>query len=151
MKRLMLGLVIATQALACTSGLHIDAPDGFAELEEQVRYTYRATNAKGVVLGVRREDNEPQADLAFWSGALDAHLRRRGYEAISARDVATKDGVEGRQIRYERKHQGRQHHYWVTVFVTPDQVVTVEAGGDEAFFEDEKKAIQNTIESLELG
>ncbi len=151
MKRFIVSLVIATQALSCTPGLRVDAPDGFAELEEQERYDYRATNAEGVVLGVRRKDNDPQGDLAFWSGALDAHLRRGGYEAIEAHDVTSKDGIKGRQVRYHRQHQGRQHHYWVTVFVTTDKVVTVEAGGDQAFFADQEKAIQRAIKGLELG
>jgi len=151
MKRLILGLVITAQALACTPNIRIDAPDGFAELEEQERYDYRATNAEGVVLGVRRKANDPQGDLAFWSGALDAHLRRSGYEAVVAKEVSSKDGIKGRQIRYHRNHQGRQHHYWVTVFVTPEQVVTVEAGGDEAFFGEQEKAIQRAIKGLELG
>lgn len=151
MKRLILSLVIATQVVACTPGLKVDAPDGFAELEEQERYDYRATNAEGVVLGVRRKKNDPQGDLAFWSGALDAHLRRSGYEAVEAVDVTSRDGIKGKQIRYHRNHQGRQHHYWVTVFVTGDQVVTVEAGGDEAFFGHQEKAIQRAIKGLELG
>lgn len=151
MKRLIIGIAIAAQAVACTPNFHIDAPDGFAQLEDQERYDYRATNAEGVVLGVRRKDNDPQGDLAFWSGAVDAHLRRGGYEAVEEHQVTTKNGVEGRQIRYHRNHQGRQHHYWVTVFVTGDAVYTVEAGGDEAFFADQEKAILRALKGLELS
>ena len=46
---------------------------------------------------------------------------------------------------------GRQHAYWVTVFVTEDKVVTVEAGGDESFFDSRGKAIGSAIASVEAG
>ena len=65
----------------------IETPSGFAQIddgrkdERYTGYTYRATNAEGVVLGVRHERNDPSGDLQFWSGAVDAHLRRAGYRA----------------------------------------------------------------------
>ena len=150
-RRLLLALLLASSSVACTPNLHIDTPGGFAELEDQDRYAYRATTSRGVVLAVRREANDPSGDLSFWSGALDAHLRRRGYKAITATDVKSKDGVDGRQIRYEIKRNGRPHGFWMTVFVTDDSVVTVESGGDTAFLGKRKKELAKAIASLEVG
>lgn len=140
----------ATLALGCGRGFVITTPAGFAELEDQEDYGYRATNAEGVVVAVRREDNRPYGDLSFWSGAVDAHLRRNGYEAKKAIDVKSANGIAGRQIRYQRKHGGREHAFWVSVFVTEDVVVTVEAGGDRAHFDKLEKAVSAAIQSLEI-
>lgn len=146
-----LTLVAAGLLAGCTHDFTIDTPDGFAPLDDQQTYDYRATDAEGVVLGVREKANDPRGDLAFWSGALDAHLRRQGYRAVDAKSVQSGDGIEGRQLRYTVSRSGRQHAYWVTVFVTDDKVVTVEAGGDEAFFEERGKAIGKAIASVEAG
>jgi len=154
MKRLtyqpLAALLIATASLlgGCTHDVAIETPEGFAPLEDQQTYDYRATDAEGVVLGVRQKANDPQGDLDFWSGALDAHLRRQGYRAVEAKSVESRDGIPGRQLRYAVSRSGRKHAYWVTVFVTDDHVVTVEAGGDEAFFETRGKAIQKAIASI---
>jgi hypothetical protein len=152
MKRMIACLIAAASLLGgCTHDFQISTPDGFAPLEDQETYDYRATDAEGVVLGVREKANDPRGDLSFWSGALDAHLRRRGYRAVASKDVESVDGIAGRQIRYAVDRDGRRHAYWVTVFVTDDRVVTVEAGGDEAFFEEKGKAIQKAIASVEAS
>ena len=152
MKRLIF-LLLATTLTAGTGcrGFDIQTPDGFAELDDQERYDYRATNAEGVVLGVRKKDNDPTGDLSFWAGALDAHLRRQGYEAVDTKPIESADGIDGRQLRFERQHNGRAHAFWVTVFVTEDAVVTVEAGGDEAFFKEKEKAIVAAIRSIAVS
>jgi hypothetical protein len=154
MKRLigLLLLAAATTLVGCTgAGFQIATPDGFAELEDQDDYGYRATNAQGVVLAVRREDNAPHGDLSFWSGAVDAHLRRSGYKVVEAVQVETSMGVRGRQLRYAIEREGRTHAFWVTVFVTADEVITIEAGGDKDFFDKVEKPLARAIDSLGLS
>lgn len=149
MKRLILCMTIAASLMGCARGFDIATPDGFAELDDE-RFDYRATNAEGVVLGVRKKPNAPQGDLTFWAGAVDAHLRRQGYAPVKHVDLESASGVRGKQLRYGRHVAGRDHAYWVTVFVTEGAVVTVEAGGDEAFFDDEERAIDKAIRSLAI-
>lgn len=153
MKRFIIGfcLVCAPALGGCTAGVQIDTPSGFAELDDQESYGYRATNAEGVVLAVRREANEPAGDLGFWTGAVDAHLRRQGYQAVDAVDVKTGSGISGKQIRYSILRSDREHAFWVTVFVTAEEVVTVEVGGDKAFFDQLEKSLSQAIQSLELS
>ena len=145
--------LLATFAFAACTGpqVQVQTPDGFAELEKQKRYEYRAANAQGVVLAVRREANEPRGDLAFWSGAVDAQLRRAGYTALSANEVETATGVTGRQIRYKIVRHNREHAFWVSVFVLENAVITVEVGGDHAFFDQLEKPIEAAIQSLRLS
>jgi len=146
--------MLAATALPCAgcgAGFTITTPAGFAELEDQEQYGYRATSPQGVVIAVRREENAPYGDLSFWSGAVDAHLRRNGYTAVKAVDVKTADGVAGKQIRYRSKRKGREHAFWVSVFVTESVVVTVEVGGDVEYFDELEKPLAKAIASLRIG
>ena len=156
-RRSMLMLCAATALSAtlggtgCNRGFGIATPNGFAELDGQDNYGYRATNAEGVVLAVRREDNDPYGDLGFWSGAVDAYLQRKGYKSLKAVDVKSADGVVGKQVRYSIESGGRKKVFWVAVFVTGDAVVTVEAGGDSAFFSPVEKSVSAAIGTLTIG
>ncbi|MBK8695820.1 MAG: hypothetical protein IPN17_27040 [Deltaproteobacteria bacterium] len=67
LRRLPLLLALSLLAPACAS-FHVNTPNGFAELEDDSRYDYRATNADGVVIAVRVMRNEPEASLEFWGG-----------------------------------------------------------------------------------
>lgn len=124
-------------AIGCNSGARVSAPDGFAELDEGETYSYRATNAAGVVIAVRTEDNNPRGNLDFWTNAVDLKLKKSGYSAKSdeATKVSSDLGLDGRRLRYSMQKDGRPHEYWVTVFVTEDKVIVVEAAGDEQFFD----------------
>lgn len=147
-------LLLWAALLACGAGCGrsfvITTPAGFAELPDQEDYGYRAADAAGVVLAVRHEENAPFGDLAFWSGAIDAHLRRDGYVADQALDVKSADGVPGRQIRYHRVQQGRKYVFWATVFVTDDSVVTIETGGDGDHFDERVEAVTAAIRSVAI-
>lgn len=143
-------LLVGLAAAGCGPGFTVTTPAGFAELEDQDEYGYRATTAEGVVVAVRREDNVPYGDLSFWSSAVDAHLRRDGYTAKKGLDVQTADGVQGRQIRYGRHRNGREHAFWASVFVTEDDVVVVEVGGDQTYFQKLEGAVNSAIQSLRI-
>lgn len=139
-------------SMACSSGARVSAPDGFAELEEGETYSYRATNAAGVVIGVRTEDNNPRGNLDFWTHAVDLKLKKSGYSALAeeATKVSSEKGLDGRRLRYRTQKDGRTHEYWVTVFVTDDKVIVVEAAGDEAFFDAKtQKRIEAAVKTVE--
>jgi hypothetical protein len=141
-------------SVACGSGARLAPPDGFAELEDGDTYSYRATSAAGVVIGVRTEDNNPHGNLEFWTNALDLKLKKSGYAAISdaPTKVSSKAGLEGRRLRYQTKREGRTHEYWVTVFVTDASVIVVEAAGDEAFFDGAtKKQIEAATQTVQTS
>ncbi len=140
---------IGLSSVACTHDYQVDVPDGFVAVDDGDRYDFRATDAEGVVIGVRGKANDPHGDLKFWAGAIDARLRAGGYEAVEHKPAESRDGVAGRQLRYRVDRGGRDHVYWITVFVTDSRVVTVEAGGDRAFFDGEEAAIESAIRSVQ--
>lgn len=138
-------------AIGCSSGARVSAPEGFAELDEGETYSYRATNAAGVVIAVRTEDNNPRGNLDFWTNAVDLKLKKSGYAPISeeAAKVSSEAGLDGRRLRYTTQKDGRTHEYWVTVFVTEDEVIVVEAAGDESFFDQKtQKRIEAAVKTV---
>jgi hypothetical protein len=147
-----IGLIFGVLALCggCSRGFDIQTPDGFAELDEG-DYSYRATSAEGVVIAVRREDNDPEGNLAFWSAAVDYELRRKGYSAVSSKDVKSGGGVSGKQIRYTLTREGRPNVLWATVYVTGGHVTVVEAGGDAAHFEHVEADVERAIGAIDVS
>ncbi len=130
----------------------LTTPAGFAEMDDtHDDYGYQATSAEGVVIAVRKEDNDPQGNLDFWAKALDYELQSRGYETKHQTSVQTEDGVTGRQLRYSITRQGRPHVLLVSVFVNDDDVYVVEAGGDEEYFAQVKTAVANAVKTLDAS
>ncbi|APR85437.1 Hypothetical protein A7982_10786 [Minicystis rosea] len=145
--------VLSALAIGCGPSVRMQTPPGFAVLEGQQEYVYRATSADGVVIAVRAEKNEPRGNLDFWAEAVDDKLRRNGYvpDGASA-EVRTSTGLSGREMKYKREQGGRSYRFWSVVFVIDQRVWVVEAGGDaERFKEKAQVGIQKAIESLGVG
>jgi hypothetical protein len=147
--RIALALAFLLGTAACTHGARLATPSGFATLEEGGSYSYRATSAKGVVLATRTEPNSVKANTEFWAETLDAKLRDKGYVADGTRDVKTSRGLKGTQLRYTTTKDGREHRYWISVFVTQSKVFVVEAAGDKEPFDKSTSALEGAIASLD--
>jgi len=144
----LIAIAFSVVAAACDA---ITPPPGFARLDSNDDYSWRATSAEGVVLGVRKENNDPKGNLDFWASAVRYELERKGYERIDTDPIRSLDGVDGRRLRYRTTRGGRPFVMWATVFVTDSRVVIVEAGGDEAHFTSVQKAVDQAIRSVEAG
>lgn len=141
-------LLLATGACA---SFRMNTPPGFAELDSNDDFDYRATSADGVVVAVRAERNRPEGNLEFWSRAVDERLRANGYSPDGEpRPVRSADGVPGVQYRYARDHDGRTLRYWVTVFVRGSKIFIVEAGGDREVFDRAAPAVERAVASIRL-
>jgi hypothetical protein len=149
--KILLALFAAAALAGCTPSFNISTPSGFAELDHEGDFGYRAANAEGVVLAVRAEANDPHGDLDFWKGAVRAHFDRNGYEADKAKAIHSADAIPGELLRYRIERDGRPHVLLVAVFVTSNKVVTVEAGGDEAHVSKVEAQLARAIDSLDLS
>lgn len=118
-------------AAGCGRPFDVKTAPGFIELEEESSYDYRATSPEGVVLGVRVLDNpSEQGDLNFWARAVTLRLRDvSGYALLETRDVASKDGTKGKQLRFGHDDEGKPYAYWVTLYVAQGRLFVFEAGG----------------------
>lgn len=143
-------LLLAAPFAAGCHGARLETPSGFATLDTTDDYSYRAASAKGVVIAARTESNEVKANTEFWTEALDAKLREKGYVAESSRTVQTAKGFTGSQIRYSADRNGRTHRYWLTVFTTKKKVYVVEAAGDKEVFDKSQKTVDDAISTLDV-
>ena len=150
LRRLPLILALSLLAPACAS-FHLNTPNGFAQLEDDERYDYRATNADGVVIAVRVERNEPLANLEFWGRVVDERLRRQGYVPDgNPEPVQSANGIPGVLFHYGATIGGREHRYQVAVFVRARKVFVVEAGGDREVFDPAAAAVSRSLRSFRM-
>lgn len=148
-RSLAISFTLLACAAGCSRGARLSTPSGFATLDQDNAYSYRATSAKGVVLATRTEPNDLKANTEFWAETLDAKLRDRGYVAEASRSVKTGKGLEGTQLRYVTTKNGREHRYWVTVFATKSKVFVVEAAGEKGPFDKSVAAVDGAIATLD--
>ncbi|MBX7191383.1 MAG: serine/threonine protein kinase [Sandaracinaceae bacterium] len=155
MRALVFTLAAALALAGCGHHFQIHTPDRFVELEpgaqERMGFAYRATSANGAVLAVREIDNDRHASAEFWVEAVRNRVRRAGgYALLSESEVRSADGRTGHQMRFGRDEGQHPYAYWVTLFVTPDRIFVVEAGGRREPFEAEQASIEQAIGALRL-
>lgn len=126
-------------------------PSGFVDMGD--RYPngeYRAATADGVVIGIRSFDNDPKGELSFWAKALENRMRTRGgYALVDRREVKSKNGTGGIQLRFGHDQEGEPYLYWVTLFVTDDHIFVLEAGGPKEEVTREEARIEWSIANFE--
>jgi hypothetical protein len=126
-------LLLAAFALIAGCGRPFTAatPQGFLDLG--TRYPdgeYRATTPDGVVIGIRAYDNDPRGELSFWSRALERRMREAGgYALIDKRDVRSRDGMTGVEMRFGHDEGKEPYLYDVALFASEKKIFVIEAGG----------------------
>jgi hypothetical protein len=146
-------IVLVAAALAgCGPAPEAAIPEGFAQVEAGDEFAFRTANADGVIVAVRAVDNEPRGDLTFWSSTLARRLVRRGYEPEgAARRVVSRDGAKGMLRTFRATAGGRDHLYWLGVYVAGDDVFVLEATGDAEVLDAAMRArVEATIASVDL-
>jgi hypothetical protein len=145
----MFAAVLLALTVGGCSGVGLTAPSHFAELGGSKGYVERLASADGVVIGVRREINDPRGDLAFWSDGLARHLRGRGYTEHASHELRTRRGAPGRRLELSVWRDGRRQSLWIDVYVTQSQVVLVEAAGDAERFAAREAELRTALASVE--
>jgi hypothetical protein len=118
----------------CGPSFEMSEPPGFVEIENDYdNYDYRATSADGLVIAVRELDHDPEGEAEFWIKAVKNRMRENaGYALLKEVDVVSGDGVKGKQLQFGHDQEsGKPHLYYVSVFVTPDKIFLLEAGGSK--------------------
>jgi hypothetical protein len=146
-----LSAVLACAALGCGRPFTAATPPGFVDLGDD-RYPddeYRATTAEGVVLGVRAFENEPKGDIGFWSKVIENRMRENGgYALLEKRDVKSRNGLPGKQLRFGHDEGRTPHLYYLSVFVDDDHVYLLEAGGTKEQVERQKEQIDWSVRNF---
>jgi len=140
--------------VACGPSFELATPPGFVEIDQSWdHYDYRATTAKGLVIAAREIDHDPKGDAAFWLEAIEDRMRHRGgYALLEKVPVTSADGVSGTQLRFGHDEDGNKPHlYYLTVFVTDDAIVLLEAGGTKKLVTDNQAQIDRAVSSFVVG
>ncbi len=145
-------LLVSSMALACSSSFEAKTPAGFVELDEpHSSYAYRATTADGLVVAVREIDHEPKGELSFWSKAIENELRQRGgYALLASRDVKTREGLSGKELRFGHDEGAVPHEYNVTLFVTDSKLYLLEAGGTKELMTRHAKELNEYVAAFRV-
>ncbi|MEL6543215.1 MAG: hypothetical protein AAFQ82_01235 [Myxococcota bacterium] len=141
MKRTFAVLLLLT---GCTS-FQASPPEGFAPFDDW--WEFRAVSPEGVTFRVREEDNEPEADLAFWSEALKNRMDDAGY--VFVKDGEVKAGsVSGYALELAAPFGQTDYSYLIAIFVQGSDIVIVESAGEVTEFSERRSAIDTAISNL---
>jgi len=72
-----------------------------------------------------------------------------GYALLDRRDVKSKSGADGIQLRFGHDEDGEPYLYWVTLFVTESRIFVLEAGGPKEEVQREEARIEWSIANFE--
>jgi hypothetical protein len=128
---LLVGALIAVGATGCGRSYDVRAAPGFVKLENASGpYDWRAVAPDGVAVAVRVVPLDDRADLAFWTHAVTLRMRETsGYALVGTRDVATRNGVPGKELVFGHDESGKPFVYRVRLFLGDKRLYVVEAGG----------------------
>lgn len=141
-------LALALALTACGPSFSVQPPAGAVEIENEYDdYDFRSTTADGLVFAVREIEHDPQGDEAFWLTAIKNRMRERGgYALLEEVKVQSADGVGGTQLRFGHDEaSGSPHLYYLTLFVTPDALFLVEAGGTKELMTKHASEVETAI------
>ncbi|CAN5688828.1 hypothetical protein BH09MYX1_BH09MYX1_32410 [soil metagenome] len=151
---ILLALGLAVFAMGCGKPFDVKTAPGFIELEHQEpTYQYRATTPEGVVVGVQviELEGDNAGDLAFWTRAITLQVRDvQGYALVETRDVKSRDGTPGKELRFGHDEDNKPFVYRLTVYVKQKRLFMVEAGGTLPNFDKYEKSVQWMSDTLLL-
>lgn len=134
-------------AVALGGCLDAPTPEGFARLDN--RASVRAVSSDGVMYRVRRVDNEPKADLAFWREALKKRMLEAGYAVLRDGEVSAGD-TPGYLLQLAAPVGQQDYAYAVAIFVHGDEITLVEAAGEVTRFDRQREKIVAALSALRL-
>jgi len=143
-------------ASACGPSVGLTLPERFVTLTDDAdvdrgRYEVRATTPDGVVVGVMSLEHKVDGSLAFWTEAITRRVRdQQGYALVSEADMTAGAGEAGHIMRFARDLDGHAYRYSIALFVTPDRIYVVEAGGRSAAYAELEEGIEGAIDQMRL-
>ncbi len=148
--------LVLSLASACGPTVSISLPERFVTLTDSSevdhgRYELRATTPDGVVVGVTSLEHHVDGSLVFWSEAVTRRIRdQQGYALVSEGDISAGTGEAGHLMRFARDLDGHSYKYSIALFVTPDRIYIVEAGGRTTAYDELEEGIEEAIAGMRL-
>ncbi len=145
-------IALALTLSACGPSYQLTLPSRFVALQDDSArgsYELRATTTDGVVMGLDVIPNREHATLEFWSDAAKRSVRDgQGYELLSEADMEAASGQPGHVMRFARDLSGHSYRYTMVLFVTPDALWLIEAGGREEAYAAAEHDVEASVAAM---
>ena len=141
---------LAAGLCGCTATL--DVPPGFVRLRDPRPYDLKAVAASGVVLALTARPNaDATANLDFWSQAVERQkVDVDGLRLASRESIQSQRGLAGVLFQFELGEGQGKAAYLVALYVTPQRIYTIEAGGMTEAVTPELPKLRQALESLRV-
>lgn len=144
---LVLVALLVGLTVGCTPEGTMEVPTSFVDITRDYSvFDTRGLSADECVVGLRTYENQKNGSLAFWTSAIQAELKRRGYVFQGEKPLRIQSGQSGTLLQFTR----REMSYWIGVIVTDDEIALPEAGGKAAEFTKRQGEILQAFQSVKL-
>jgi hypothetical protein len=113
------------------------------------RDSRQAVSFDRVLYQMKRVENKPFADLAFWQVALKERLTKAGY-VVTADGPLDAAGKPGYYIETTAPHGTSDYAYLVALFVQDRSLIVIESAGELAAYKAQREKIHAAIKAGEL-
>src|SRR4051812_7964054 len=144
---LIVSLLLAWALGGCTTPPPSGAPADFGVYDG--REARQAVSFDRVVYQVKRVENKPFADLAFWQIALKERLTKAGY-VVTADGPLDAGGKPGYYIETTAPHGASDYMYLIAVFVQDKTLIVIESAGEVAAYKAQREKILAAIRAGDL-
>jgi hypothetical protein len=141
---ILVSITLSFPGSGCVSS-DIQVPRGFAAYENGM--PYRAVSHDGVMFRIRKEANEPHAELAFWKVALKKRMLDSGYYFIRESDIKATN-KQGYLLELSAPVGQQDYAYMIAIFESGSRILIVETSGELSKVEARRTDIIAAIETL---
>lgn len=142
-------LLLALVWLAgCTPLPRSAAPADFAAYEG--KESVQAVSAERVVYQLKRLENKPFAELAFWQVALKERLLKAGY-VLATEGAIEASGHKGYFIETTAPRGTADYIYLVALFVQDKNLIVIESAGELKAYQVQREKIFAAIRAGDLA
>jgi hypothetical protein len=120
-------------------------PEGFAAYPPDG--AFKAVTPDGVVYQVRREPNQPYADMAFWKEAMKKRMLAAGYRFGAEAPLAA-GPRQGYLLELTAPHGPLDYGYLIAIFVDKENIQIAEAAGEIAALAKHRPALLAAMANL---
>jgi hypothetical protein len=144
---LIVSLLLASALGGCTTPVPSGMPADFGVYDG--RDARQAVSFDRVVYQVKRVENKPFADLAFWQIALKERLTKAGY-VVTADGPLEAAGKPGYYIETTAPRGASDYMYLVALFVQGKDLIVIESAGEVAAYKAQREKIFAAIRADDL-
>lgn len=147
MHRNLMPLALVALCIGCTPLPRSEAPADFGTYENPK--SLQAVSPDRVVYQVKRLENKPFAEQAFWQVALKERLAKAGY-VITEEGAIESGGKKGYYVETTAPRGTADYMYLVALFVQDKQLIVVESAGELAAYKGRREKIFAAIRASDL-